>query len=205
MAANPALILGSASPRRVALLQQLGLDFTQVTATADEAPPDGREPAEYAVATALHKAESVMEIVRSNPPADVSVANSLVIGADTIVCVDEQILGKPEDGTHASEMLRLLSGRDHEVCTGVALLHSNGNRQTAWELTQVRMRELTDSAIRTYVDSGEPLDKAGAYAIQGLGARFVEHVSGCYYNVVGLPLARLCALLEDVGYHVGDR
>ena len=146
-----------------------------------------------------------MELVRSNPPAGVSVADYLVIGADTIVYVDGQILGKPENGTHACEMLHLLSGRAHEVYTGVVLLHSDGSRQTAWERTRVRMRELTDGTIRAYVDSGEPLDKAGGYALQGLGARFVEHVSGCYYNVVGLPLSRLCTLLENVGYHFGER
>ena len=98
-----------------------------------------------------------------------------------------------------------LSGRSHEVYTGVALRHSNGWEQAVWELTQVQMRKLTEQSIRSYVDSGEPLDKAGGYAIQGLGARFVGHISGCYYNVVGLPLARLCAMLEEAGYDVGIR
>ena len=206
MAANPTLILGSASPRRVALLKQLKLDFVQLVSPAEEPAPGNRGPAEHVVESARLKALAVATLAASAPPASLdNTAGLLTIGADTIVCVDGAILGKPTEETHAMHMLRSLSGRSHEVYTGVALRHSNGWEQSVWEVTQVRMRKLTEQSIRFYVDSGEPLDKAGGYAIQGLGARFVEHISGCYYNVVGLPLARLCALLEEAGYDFGRR
>jgi septum formation protein len=206
MAANPTLILGSASPRRVALLNQLQLDFVQLVSPAEEPAPGNRGPAEHVVESARLKAQAVAALAASAPPTPLdNTAGLLIIGADTVVCVDGAILGKPTDETHAMHMLRTLSGRSHEVYTGVALRHSNGWEQSVWELTQVQMRKLTEQSIRSYVDSGEPLDKAGGYAIQGLGARFVEHISGCYYNVVGLPLARLCALLEEAGYDFGSR
>ena len=206
MAANPTLILGSASPQRVALLNQLQLDFVQLVSPAEELAPGNRGPAEHVVESARLKAQAVAALAASAPPTPLdNTAGLLIIGADTVVCVDGAILGKPTDETHAMHMLRTLSGRSHEVYTGVALRHSNGWEQSVWELTQVQMRKLTEQSIRSYVDSGEPLDKAGGYAIQGLGARFVEHISGCYYNVVGLPLARLCALLEEAGYDFGSR
>lgn len=206
MAANPTLILGSASPRRVALLNQLQLDFVQLVSPAEEPAPGNRGPAEHVVESARLKAQAVAALAASAPPTPLdNTAGLLIIGADTVVCVDGAILGKPTDETHAMHMLRTLSGRSHEVYTGVALRHSDGWEQSVWELTQVQMRKLTEQSIRSYVDSGEPLDKAGGYAIQGLGARFVEHISGCYYNVVGLPLARLCALLEEAGYNFGSR
>ena len=200
-AANPTLVLGSASPRRVALLKQLDLEFVQLVSPLEEPAPGARSPSEHAVESARSKARAVAELVVSSPPQSVDVdAGALVIGADTIVCVDGSILGKPTDGAHAAQMLRTLSGRSHEVYTGVALRHSNGAEQFAWELTEVQMRPLEEKSIRSYIESGEPLDKAGAYGIQGLGARFIECVSGCYYNVVGLPLARLCTMLEESGY-----
>lgn len=200
-AENPTLVLGSASPRRVALLRQLELEFVQLVSPSEEPTPGGQSPSEYAVESARVKAGAVAELVFSSPPPSVDVAaGAIVIGADTIVCVDGSILGKPTDGAHAAQMLRTLSGRSHEVYTGVALLHSNGAERSAWELTEVRMRPLAEQSIRSYVESGEPLDKAGAYGIQGLGARFIECISGCYYNVVGLPLARLCTMLEESGY-----
>lgn len=206
MAANPTLILGSASPRRVALLNQLQLDFVQLVSPAEEPAPGNRGPAEHVVESARLKAQAVAALAASAPPTPLdNTAGLLIIGADTVVCVDGAILGKPTDETHAMHMLRTLSGRSHEVYTGIALRHSDGWEQSVWELTQVQMRKLTEQSIRSYVDSGEPLDKAGGYAIQGLGARFVEHISGCYYNVVGLPLARLCALLEEAGYNFGSR
>ncbi len=206
MVANPTLILGSASPRRVDRLKQLQLDFVQLVSPAEEPAPGNRGPAEHVVESARLKARAVATLAASAPPPSLdNTTDLLIIGADTIVCVDGAILGKPTEETHAMHMLRSLSGRSHEVYTGVALRHSNGWEQSVWELTQVRMRKLTEQSIRFYVDSGEPLDKAGGYAIQGLGARFVEHISGCYYNVVGLPLARLCALLEEAGYDFGSR
>ena len=206
MAANPTLILGSASPRRVALLEQLNLDFVQLVSPAEEPAAGDRGPQEHVVDSALHKARAVAELVATAPPPSFdSAAGALTIGADTVVCIDGSILGKPSDEAHAVHMLRSLSGRSHEVYTGIALRHSNGWEQSACESTRVRMRKLSEQSIRSYVDSGEPLDKAGGYAIQGLGARFVEHISGCYYNVVGLPLARLCALLEEAGYDFGKR
>ena len=126
-----------------------------------------------------------------------------VLGADTVVVADGRILGKPADGDEAKSMLRLLSGRTHDVLTGVCLLDSSECR-TFVERTVVRFRELSEREVQTYVDSGEPLDKAGAYGIQGRASKFVERIEGCYFNVVGLPIARLYKLLESRAESAGN-
>ena len=190
--ANPTLVLASASPRRVELLRQLGLSFEQIVSPAEEPSPQGADPEAWAVLSARAKAEAVVRLLSDDE-------DHLVIGADTVVCCDGQLLGKPEDDEDAARMLRLLSGRDHTVCTGVVVAGDRGRHSTC-EVTRVHMSPLSQIAIATYVASGEPQDKAGGYAIQGRGGRFVERVEGCYYNVVGLPLARLCSLLESAGY-----
>ncbi len=190
------LVLGSGSPRRAQLLRQLRIEFDQVVSSqAEPAPTDDDDPGGQAVKCAQVKAQAVHELV--GPTAD---APTIVIGADTMVVVDGRILGKPADTANARAMLRLLSGRSHMVCTGVCLLGPGSREQTDCVFTEVWMRPLSAEDIETYVASGEPMDKAGAYAIQGLGARFVERISGCYYNVVGLPLARLTAMLSEAGY-----
>jgi septum formation protein len=189
------LILGSASPRRVALLRQLGLAFEQMVSPQEEKTPGAEEPSAFALASACAKAGAVLGLLRQRGQDE----GALVIGADTIVCIDGEILGKPADAAQARAMLRRLSGRQHQVHTGLAL--ATGKRLLQDRVTtRVQMRPLSEAQIAWYVDSGEPLDKAGAYGIQGLGARFIESIEGCYYNVVGLPLARLCALLEEAGY-----
>ncbi len=190
------LVLGSGSPRRGQLLRQLHIEFDQVVSSqAEPAPIDDDDPGGQAIKCAQVKARAVHELV--GPTADTP---TIVIGADTMVVVDGRILGKPADTANARAMLRLLSGRSHTVCTGVCLLGPGWREQTDCVFTEVWMRPLSAEDIETYVASGEPMDKAGAYAIQGLGARFVERISGCYYNVVGLPLARLTAMLSEAGY-----
>ncbi|MEW6751943.1 MAG: Maf family protein [Candidatus Latescibacterota bacterium] len=198
---SPRLILGSASPRRAALLHQLGLSFAQVASPEEElALPatqetGGEAPQRFVVASARAKARAVRGLL-----GEQAGGRYLVIGADTVVVLDDRILGKPAGEDEAAAMLRSLSGRDHCVYTGLALVGSAGGEWLDHALTRVRMRPLSEADITWYVASGEPLDKAGAYGIQGLGARFIEFVEGCYYNVVGLPLERLSALLETAGY-----
>lgn len=188
------LVLGSGSPRRAQLLRQLLIEFDQVVSSKAEPAITDDDPGEQAVRCAQVKARAVYELL--GPTA----GEAIVIGADTMVVVDDRILGKPTDTADAQAMLRLLSGRSHTVCTGVCLLGPGVREQTDCVSTEVWMKPLTAEEIETYAASGEPMDKAGAYAIQGLGARFVERISGCYYNVVGLPLARLTAMLSEAGY-----
>lgn len=187
------LVLASASPRRVNLLEQLGLSFEVLPSGVPEDPPGGTaQPADLARGLALRKAEAV---ALKSPDA-------LVLGADTVVVVDGAVLGKPRDEAEAAEMLDRLQGRAHLVITGVAVVAPDGRKRVEHEETTVWMRPLTRTQIERYVRSGEPLDKAGAYAVQGLGALLVERIFGCYYNVVGLPLGRVARLLEEFGVTV---
>ncbi len=184
-AAGP-LILASGSPRRRQLLEQIGIEARCVLPEAAERPlAEGEAPQDHVVNEALTKAHSV---ARRYP-------QSLVIGADTAVVIGETVLGKPSDEADAARMLRLLSGREHQVYTGLALVR--GETEVASDLvtTHVTFRDLCDWEIEAYVTSGEPADKAGAYGIQGRGAILVARVEGCYFNVVGLPLARLWEML----------
>lgn len=189
------LILGSASPRRAALLRQLALPFTVVPSPVAEPVPATSIPADYALESAEAKARAVARSVA---------ADAIIIAADTIVWSNGAILGKPADAAHATSMLGRLSGQVHQVYTGLAIQSGEQLLREA-ACTQVAMRPLTAADIAAYVASGEPLDKAGGYGIQGLGARFIERIAGCYYNVVGLPLARLCVLLSAVGYNLNDQ
>lgn len=183
------IILASASPRRRELLSLLIGEFRVIPSEFDEAlVPNGLAPAEYALYSAQMKARDVS----ANFP------HSTVIGSDTIVVADEAILGKPIDTADAARMLRLLSGRTHFVYTGIAVI-SDGVERADTERTEVTFRELTDEMISRYVASGEPMDKAGAYAIQGKGSVLIKSVSGCYPNVVGLPLYKLSILLSEFG------
>ena len=190
-----ALILASASPRRRELLGMLGLSFTVLSADIDETM-DPRRGARAEVARICRaKAEAVRPL---------SAAEDIVIAADTVVCVDGRILGKPHSEAEAEAMLRLLSGRAHQVRTGVTVLGKT-RCVTEVEETEVHFRPLRDGEIRAYIRSGEPMDKAGAYGIQGLGALFVEGIRGDYYNVMGLPLCRLSQILHTFGVAVpGD-
>ncbi len=181
------LVLASASPRRVALLRQAGAEFTVTDPGPDRAWPGKAEPRHGVRALALDKAKRVGE---KRPGA-------VVIGADTVVVVRGERLGKPANRDEAREMLLRLHGRKHEVWTGIAVCHQ-GEQRTAAECTIVRMAKLSDRDLADYLATGESLDKAGAYGIQGLAGQFVRGIDGDYSNVVGLPLARLRSLLEDL-------
>lgn len=182
------LILASASPRRRELLAQAGFAFQVIAADVPELRKPGEDPIRFVTRLAREKAEAVMS--REAVPPD-----AIVLGADTIVVVDEEVLGKPQDAADAVRMLRLLSGRTHQVITGVCLAKGR-ERQRAAEVTFVRFNTLSDEEIEAYVATGEPLDKAGAYAIQGRAGRWAPRIHGCYFNVVGLPLALVSSMIE---------
>ncbi|MCE2415353.1 septum formation inhibitor Maf [Candidatus Poribacteria bacterium] len=181
----PRLVLASASPRRSALLSQIGITFEVRPSDIVEPPPNvhlNNPASEVTQKLALLKAIDVAQHFN----------NTLIIGADTLVSLEGKLLGKPTDDTDAFEMLTHLSGTCHEVVTGVALVDARTGRETVWaETTQVYFRELHSTEINAYIASGETSDKAGAYGIQGRGAAFVRRIEGCYFNVVGLPLASL--------------
>jgi septum formation protein len=210
------LVLASASPRRRELLSQVGYRFEVHPAHIPEDPLPGEDPIVYVTRLAREKAEVVYRelsntshgSVASGEDAPFSAAASpagalrpalQVLGADTTVTIDNTILGKPEDAADAARILRLLSGRTHRVITGVALVTAKGS-EVAAEVTAVRFLTLSDEDIADYIATGEPMDKAGAYAIQGRAARWIPRIEGCYFNVVGLPLALVCSLLESCTY-----
>lgn len=180
------VVLASASPRRQQLLGQMGLRFRVKPMDVDETLPKGASPEEAATELARLKARAATE----GEPA------ALVITADTLVAVGGRILGKPADEDQAREMLRMLRGRMHEVATGVCVAWQ-GKLYSACEQTRVCFDDMTDEDIFNYVSTGEPLDKAGAYGIQGRAGVFISRIEGCYYNVMGLPLATLKKLLEQ--------
>lgn len=188
------VILASASPRRRELLEQIGLRFQVVSSEVNEASLQetlqGLSIGDQASTLAEAKA---LEVAKRHPHA-------LVIGADTLVTLDGTPLGKPKNAEHAANMLRRLSGRTHTVWTGVAVAANGGEELLSFaEETQVRFRVLTSREIEAYVATGESFDKAGAYGIQGRAAIFVESIQGCYFNVVGLPLAKISSALIDLG------
>jgi septum formation protein len=184
------LVLASASPRRQELLRNAGISFVVKPADIDETPLPNESPRDCAERLAREKA---LAVSKTRP-------NDLVLGADTIVVVDDVILGKPRDADDACRMLRLLSGRVHQVITGVCLVKSGARDQgvvTSSETTLVTMIELPDDEIEKYVATGEPMDKAGAYAIQGMASRWIPRVEGDYSNVVGLPVALVYRMLRE--------
>lgn len=185
------LILASQSPRRAELLRNAGIEFEVCPAEIDEQMRPGEDPFEYVKRLALEKARAVLATAPEG---------AVVLGADTTVVVDGESLGKPVDEADACAMLRRLSGRTHEVTTGVCLAWKGANggaRQLVEaEVTEVEFAAMAEAEIADYVTSGEPMDKAGAYAIQGRASRWIPQVRGCYFNVVGLPVARVCAMLH---------
>jgi septum formation protein len=185
------LILASSSPRRRELLTQAGFTFEVHPAHIPEDPLPNEDPIAYVVRLARAKAEAVFAEISSKESAPPQV----VLGADTTVALDNHILGKPTDAADAARMLRLLSGRTHRVITGVALASAQ-RTEVATEVTGVRFLTLSDEEIAAYIATGEPMDKAGAYGIQGRAARWIPRVEGCYFNVVGLPLALVSVMLE---------
>ena len=190
MTRSPTLILASTSPRRRDVLASLELDFVVVPVDVDESPRDGETPGDMALRLAVAKAKA----------ADMS-GDGIALGADTVVVIDERALGKPKDEADCLAMLEVLSGRGHKVLTGVALHGPNGTR-TALSETDVYFREISRDEALAYWQSGEPCDKAGAYAIQGLGGVFVERIVGSYSGVVGLPVFETAALLANEGLGV---
>ena len=184
------LILASASPRRQELLRNAGIPFEVQPADINETPLPGEAPRDCAERLAREKALAVFR----------RQSRHYVLGADTIVVVDETILGKPRDGADAARMLRLLSGRTHEVITGICLVGPIAeDAEQAAETTRVTMLEISDDEIRDYIAIGEPMDKAGAYAIQGIASRWIPRIEGDYSNVVGLPVAMVYGMLKKRG------
>lgn len=184
-----ALILASSSPRRKELLQAAGIEFTTQTSDVPEMRNLGESPLDYAKRLARDKSEAIAE---KNP-------GSFVLGADTIVIVGHEVLEKPKDAVDAARMLKLLSNRAHQVTTAVCLVSPDGTTRVESETTEVFFRELTESEIRDYVATGEPMDKAGAYAIQGIASRWIYKIDGDYSNVVGLPVSRVWRMLREAG------
>jgi septum formation protein len=182
------LVLASASPRRHELLTQAGYIFEVRPPHVSEDLRPEEDAIAYVVRLARDKAQAVFTAI--NDP------DAIVLGADTTVTLDGHILAKPEDAVDAARMLRMLSGRTHRVITGVAIATAKGV-EVAAEVTGVQFRTLSDEEIDAYVATGEPTDKAGAYGIQGLAAKWIPRVEGCYFNVVGLPLALVATMLEQ--------
>lgn len=194
------IVLASQSPRRSELLKQLGLDFIVKTSDIDESNSMGLEAAELVLYLASEKAR----IVAAQIAGDSRFGEKfIVIGADTVVVREGVILGKPKDWNDAFYMLKSLQGSWHDVMTGIAVIDVQNSKYTkSVEVTHVKMKELDDQTIRAYIDTGESLDKAGAYGIQGLGAVLVERIDGCYFNVVGLPISKLSDILKNYGVYV---
>jgi septum formation protein len=187
------LILASASPRRAEILRNAGFAFEVQPAHVDETPLQD-EPAEaYVQRMATTKARAAAKSLRTNAE------RAVVIGADTVVVADGHILGKPADADDARRMLRLLSGREHDVLTGLSLLTLPEGVETRHvESTRVSFLPLSDEDIEDYVLTGEPFDKAGAYGIQGIGGRFISRIEGCYFNVMGLPISRVSSTISII-------
>lgn len=187
------LILASASPRRRELLTQAGFSFQVESIPVDEDPRPGEDPIHLVKRLAREKAEAVFNAQQNSHPSDDSL---LVLGADTVVVCDQEILNKPVEDADAARMLRLLAGRTHQVITGVCLISPLGV-EVAAETTRVTMLTLSDEEILAYVATREPMDKAGAYAIQGHASRWIPRIVGCYFNVVGLPVALVNTMIES--------
>lgn len=187
------IVLASASPRRGELLKQIGLEFEIIPSQIKEETDHNMDACELVRLLSYDKAMNVVQRLKDR---------SLVIGADTVV-VKNGILGKPENEDHAFDMISNLQGEWHEVITGITVIDSTTMKHVkCCEKTRVKMRPLTGSMIKAYIKTGEPMDKAGAYGIQGMGAILIEKIEGCYFNVVGLPLTRLTKVLEEFGITV---
>lgn len=195
-------ILASASPRRREILEAAGFDFEVVPTRVDERQREGEAAAEVVRRIAVEKAHQALASVL--PPR-----RSPVLGADTVVLVEGRTLGKPASNEEAKRMLRVLSGKEHRVLTGVCLLCPTKRSPGLWEdvrlaSTAVKFTPLTEQEIEQYVATGEPLDKAGAYAIQGLACKYVEWIHGCYFNVVGLPISLIYQMLKRLASTMSD-
>ena len=189
------IVLASASPRREAILRQIGIDFEIIAPNISEDIDFCMSPETIAEQLSRKKAEDVASRLDGN---------TLIIAADTVVIKDGKVLGKPADNHAAYEMLKSLGGSWHKVITGFTIIDNSGDNppKVSHENTEVKMRELTDEDIKSYISSREPFDKAGSYGAQGLGALLVEELRGCYFNVVGLPIARIGKTLSEMGINL---
>jgi septum formation protein len=193
--AHRRIVLASSSPRRQELLSKVGLDFEIIPAEFDESAVSGA-PDQVVKALALEKASEVARQLGVG-------LDAVVIGADTIVYIDGKILGKPADDREAGLMLGMISGRTHVVYTGIAIVDTaTGKTLVECEESRVHIRDLAPDEIAAYVRTGEPSDKAGAYAVQGVGSVIVDRIEGCYFNVVGLPMSRLALMLKEFGVSI---
>ncbi len=186
MKAPKNLILASGSPRRAEILQAVGWEFTKSVPDIDESEIEGESPADYVVRLARNKAEAIA----------VDHPSSVVLGADTTVVIDQRIIGKPIDLADATRMIGLLAGKEHEVLTGIAIAAA-GKTVTGFQRTRVKFAEMSNDEIEFLVSEGDPLDKAGAYAVQAQAALFIEYIDGDYWNVVGLPIHLVYRLMVD--------
>lgn len=209
MAQSTKIYLASMSPRRKEILSNLGLDFTTVPSDIDETLPDDMPADEGVLTLSVNKARTTFNIVKEKDDWT-GINKIVVIGADTTVVLDNKMLGKPDDKAHAIEMLKKLSGRAHQVYTGICVLvyePENGKTKELCDhvISHVQFRDLSDKEIEAYVDTKEPMDKAGAYALQGIGSALVAHMQGCFTNVIGLSAPVTLLLLRKAGLTVlGD-
>lgn len=187
------IILASSSPRRAEILKNLGIDFSIIPSGYKEEAIK-KPPNEFVCHLARNKAIDVKKRC---------LYDDIIIAADTIVCMDERIIGKPKSKQDAFQILKSLSGREHQVITGLCILCDKyGLNYESFEITNVFFKHLSDEEIIDYIDTGEPMDKAGAYGIQGIGGVFVEKIDGCYYNVVGLPIKKVYSVLREMGINL---
>ena len=195
-AMDKTIYLASRSPRRGEILQQLGVHYHTISADVDETPAPGEAPDRYVLRLAEAKARAGLASLAAQQLAPLP-----LLAADTTVCVDGVILGKPQHDEHAYAMLSSMAGRSHQVYTAVALAYGD-ELQVELSTTTVEMALLSEHAIRAYIASGEPRDKAGAYGIQGLGGALIKHIAGSYSGVMGLPVYETAALLARAGIHI---
>lgn len=190
---NIKLVLASGSSRREEIMERLDLKFTVVPSKLDESKFENDDPVERVKTLAEEKAKSVSKLVEE----------ALIIAADTIVVYENEVLGKPEKKSEARRTLKMLNGDKHQVITALTVMNSESEEIYSVEnITDVKMMELSEEEITKYVETGEPLDKAGSYAIQGLGGLFIEEIKGSYYSVMGLPIHQLAKLLDKFNYGI---
>lgn len=202
---NIKIILASQSPRRIELLTNLGFEFEVMPADVDEVVEPDKTAAGNVIQIAKLKADTVYDRVMADGQWNASDKRRLlIIAADTTVVLDNKLLGKPADAAEAESMLRALSGRQHDVFTGVVILIKDPNNETpteisSFEMSHVYFRQLSDPEIAAYVETGESMDKAGAYALQGIGSAFVQAIEGCFTNIIGLPVPLVVSMLRRAG------